>query len=353
MMTPTQAAGPVRVSIIERLVPSLGLAVTALAGVVGAVMIFRFISLLRLSESAGYYSFFAGVLEIEFGVTIVLIFATILTTLGGFVALIRLFTTNTKSSPPGFFFLILGLLSLVPPLAIHYVLHLMKGIVTAPESVPGGISSAAGTVEMVSWFALAAGLFIPIILLAFSLIPFSSRPGRKASPIICLILVAIAVAAMTGIFAWEASTSLAEKDKQVEQYSQPKESPTMDDSNSNQDFGDTYDADDDDTFNAPANTSSNSALKMISGGVLNSKAKTLPQPEYPPAARAAHASGAVSVRVIIDEEGNVVSADAVSGHPLLKSAAVAAARSAKFAPTKLRGQPVKVSGVITYTFTLQ
>ena len=90
--------------------------------------------------------------------------------------------------------------------------------------------------------------------------------------------------------------------------------------------------------------------KQISGGVLNGKATSLPKPPYPPAARAVRASGAVSVQVLIDENGNVVSASAVSGHPLLRAAAVAAARGAKFSPTKLSGQPVKVSGVITYNF---
>ncbi len=88
----------------------------------------------------------------------------------------------------------------------------------------------------------------------------------------------------------------------------------------------------------------------ISGGILNGKAKSLPMPQYPEAALAVRAAGAVSVQVLIDEEGNVVSASAVSGHPLLRSAAVTAAREAKFAPVLLSGQPVKVSGVLTYNF---
>lgn len=58
----------------------------------------------------------------------------------------------------------------------------------------------------------------------------------------------------------------------------------------------------------------------------------------------------MTVQVLIDERGNVVSATAVSGHPLLRAAAVSAARSARFSPTMLSGQPVKVSGVITYNF---
>lgn len=90
--------------------------------------------------------------------------------------------------------------------------------------------------------------------------------------------------------------------------------------------------------------------KTVSGGVLNGKATSLPKPAYPPAARAVRASGSVSVQVLISESGSVISASAVSGHPLLRSAAVGAARSARFSPTLLSGQPVKVSGVITYNF---
>lgn len=93
--------------------------------------------------------------------------------------------------------------------------------------------------------------------------------------------------------------------------------------------------------------------KVVSGGVLNGKAISKPQPAYPPIAKAAKASGTVTVQVLVDESGKVVSAHAVSGHPLLQQSAVAAARQAKFSPTLLSGQPVKVSGVITYNFVLQ
>jgi TonB family protein len=62
--------------------------------------------------------------------------------------------------------------------------------------------------------------------------------------------------------------------------------------------------------------------------------------------------GAVVVEVTIDENGNVIAASAVSGHPLLKDAAVAAARRWKFQATKLSGQPVKVIGTITFNFQM-
>jgi protein TonB len=91
----------------------------------------------------------------------------------------------------------------------------------------------------------------------------------------------------------------------------------------------------------------------ISGGVLNGKAISKPQPAYPPIAKAARASGTVTVQVTVDEQGRVISARAAGGHPLLQQAAVAAARQARFSPTLLSGQPVKVNGVITYNFVLQ
>lgn len=91
----------------------------------------------------------------------------------------------------------------------------------------------------------------------------------------------------------------------------------------------------------------------ISGGVLNGKATYLPKPAYPAIAKAAHASGAVHVRVVVDENGNVITATAVSGHALLQPSATQAARQAKFSPTKLSGQPVKVMGVIVYNFVAQ
>ena len=89
----------------------------------------------------------------------------------------------------------------------------------------------------------------------------------------------------------------------------------------------------------------------VSGGVVNGKAIRLPTPPYPPPAKAAGAKGDVSVRVTIDEQGNVISAEAVGGHPLLRDAAERAARGAKFRPTTLSKQPVKVTGLIIYRFS--
>jgi TonB family protein len=93
------------------------------------------------------------------------------------------------------------------------------------------------------------------------------------------------------------------------------------------------------------------AGKVVSGGVLDSQAIDKPEPDYPAVAKAARASGTVTVAVTVDESGEVISAQAVSGHPLLQQAAVAAAKKAIFKPTLLSGRPVKMSGILTYHFT--
>jgi TonB family protein len=88
----------------------------------------------------------------------------------------------------------------------------------------------------------------------------------------------------------------------------------------------------------------------ISAGVLNGKAISLPKPDYPADARAAGVEGVVVVQVTIDEQGNVVEARPISGPKQLQEASVSAALQAKFSPTLLSGEPVKVTGVLVYNF---
>jgi len=93
-------------------------------------------------------------------------------------------------------------------------------------------------------------------------------------------------------------------------------------------------------------------MKPVSGGVLNGKAISLAMPVYPEFARRAHTVGLVEVEVVVDENGKVISARALAGPPSLRDASVQAALRAQFSPTKLSGQPVKITGRINYNFTI-
>lgn len=90
--------------------------------------------------------------------------------------------------------------------------------------------------------------------------------------------------------------------------------------------------------------------KIISGGVLNGNAISLPAPEYPAAARAVEASGVVKVAITINKKGSVESAKILSGHPLLRQESLKAAKTATFEPTLLKEKPVRVRGIIVYYF---
>jgi TonB family protein len=96
-----------------------------------------------------------------------------------------------------------------------------------------------------------------------------------------------------------------------------------------------------------------SAQASQTNAILSGKSIELPQPAYPRLAKAAHAAGTVGVQVVIDEQGNVISAHAVSGHPLLYGVSVDAARRAKFTPTLFDGEAIRVTGVIEYHFVAQ
>lgn len=102
----------------------------------------------------------------------------------------------------------------------------------------------------------------------------------------------------------------------------------------------------------PPSSAPKPILRPVSGGVLNGAATYLPPPMYPETAKRMRTSGVVTVEVVIDENGKVISANAANGPSTLREAAIQAALRARFSPTKLSGQPVKVFGTISYKFSL-
>jgi protein TonB len=93
--------------------------------------------------------------------------------------------------------------------------------------------------------------------------------------------------------------------------------------------------------------------ERVTSIVLTSKAVSLPPPAYPAMAKQMRLQGPVNIQILVDEQGKVVSAQIVSGHPILSPSAKEAAMRARFTPTVLNGQAVKIQGVITYNFVLQ
>jgi protein TonB len=76
------------------------------------------------------------------------------------------------------------------------------------------------------------------------------------------------------------------------------------------------------------------------------------QPEYPSIARVAGQKGVVTVEVSINERGDVVSARAIAGPPMLRDSATAAARRWKFKPATRDGKPITSTSTISFNFKM-
>lgn len=92
-------------------------------------------------------------------------------------------------------------------------------------------------------------------------------------------------------------------------------------------------------------------VRVTQGVVMGGALKRV-EPVYPGNAREAKQSGVVRVEVSIDERGSVTSVQVLSGPPLLRGAALAAARSWRFKPSTIGGTPVKTTTVIDFNFKL-
>jgi TonB family protein len=101
-----------------------------------------------------------------------------------------------------------------------------------------------------------------------------------------------------------------------------------------------------------ADTLSSGTVKF-SAGELNGQATKKVTPYYPSEAKRARAQGTVQVEITVSESGKVIDAKAISGHELLRDAAVEAAKHWEFKPTEVSGAPVTMQGVLTFSFTLQ
>jgi TonB family protein len=99
-----------------------------------------------------------------------------------------------------------------------------------------------------------------------------------------------------------------------------------------------------------AQTQISQASSPVNFGALNNLALRLATPVYPPFAQKMNIQGQVTVQITLDAEGNVLSAKAADGPPMLRTPSEEAARKSKFKPARVENQPVKATGFIIYNF---
>ena len=89
------------------------------------------------------------------------------------------------------------------------------------------------------------------------------------------------------------------------------------------------------------------------GNLTNANAVRMVTPTYSLTAQRTNIEGKVAVDVELDENGDVVSAKASSGHQMLRGPAEDAAKRSKFKPGLYNNKPIRAKGVIIYNFSLR
>ena len=104
------------------------------------------------------------------------------------------------------------------------------------------------------------------------------------------------------------------------------------------------------TSGAPSSAKTRSIVHQGSAGMTAANVIFSPAPSYPAAASAAHVEGQVTVQAVVNPEGKVVSARAVSGPPVLRDAATEAVQRWRYSPLLDNGKPIAVNTVAILDF---
>ncbi len=198
-----------RISILERLAPSLSFALAALSGAVGAIYMQRFFRTLSAAENAGYVAYYMGMAEVDLLIGVVLGLSVVVGIAGIIVAAIRVFTANRTASPPGVLFLVPAGISLISPLMTGYA----GAVANLAMGSASGIANAGDKIAVLNWAAIGVTAIALVVLAIFTFVPFRSKNGRKFSPVLFLIIIegAVVAAAVAFFLEMQMCWALAEK----------------------------------------------------------------------------------------------------------------------------------------------
>ncbi len=188
----------VRVSIFERIVPLAAFGLAAAAGGIGGWMIITLMTSLAQNENAGIGAVSGGLAEYTIYPLVFLYAAAALGVVGICVAVGRMVFGKQTSSPSGISYLVLGLISLFPAAVVWgagtAIIRVLNNTSTTHPSLIGA------TILDWSYAAIIVTPIILFLLLAWSLIPFKARPGRRFGPLIALVLMQILLFAAAVMF---------------------------------------------------------------------------------------------------------------------------------------------------------
>ena len=188
------------VSIIARVAPSFSFALPALGAAIRALMLINVFRAMRSAEAAGIGAVSAGIREANFPIVVALYLGVIVGLVGVVIGLVRMFTTVTTATPSAWYFLIIGIVGLLPVLLLWEAQSLLLGVIFSRS--PGGVVEVARQVTLLSIMTMLFGAVSILILLVSAFVPLPRilHAKRKWAPLVMLLLMETAVIAMTVVY---------------------------------------------------------------------------------------------------------------------------------------------------------
>ena len=194
-MTPEASGEVTRASILARIAPAISYALPTLGAAISALLFISVMRAMRNAETAGIAAVAAGVSETNIAILVSLYLAIAVGFIGIVVALIRLFTSTKTGSPSGWFYLITGVIGLVPMFALWQAQSLLLEVIFGMSSGVVTVASQINLLLMLT-ISMAAVSILTLLVSTFVPLPRVLRAKRKWAPLIVLVLVEIAVIAM-------------------------------------------------------------------------------------------------------------------------------------------------------------
>lgn len=200
MTAETEIPIAARVSILARVVPALSYALPALGAAISALILINVFRAMRNAEAAGVGAVSGGIREANLAIVVTLYLGAILGFVGVVVVLVRMFTTITTATPSAWYFLIIGIVGLVPIVLLWEAQSLLLGVIF--NHATGGVAEVARQVTLLSIITMLVGAVSVLILLASAFVPLPRifRAKRKWAPVVMLLLMETAVIAMTVLY---------------------------------------------------------------------------------------------------------------------------------------------------------
>ena len=191
---------PARVSVLARFAPALSFALPALGAAISALKLINVFRGMRTAETTGIAAVSAGMREANFSIVAALYLGVILGFVGIIIGLVRMFTTTTTATPSTWYFLIIGIVGLLPVLALWEAQSLLLDVIFGHPT--GGVVEVVRQFSLLLMAAMIAGGFgilIPLVS-AFVPLPRILYAKRRWAPLVMLLVMETAIVAMTVLY---------------------------------------------------------------------------------------------------------------------------------------------------------